>query len=280
MVLLTGQSVLFGKGESQVSWFSRLPHWLKSFFGQGRRRRRRPCDRRVRHALFVYPAAGAAQVESRRRLGAGKLSRAQRRQLLSSPAAGRCGTTAVPRATARCPRSRSSRRTSSSWPTDGRPAGRRASQPDGGRADSQGDRPPPVARGKGAHAASRKRSGTRSPTSIKRSSAAQARSTNIPTWGRRWYSPSSGSIGFTWPASATRGLPPARRQARAAHQGPLAGRRPARRRHDHRRRAADAQIQERACISTWAARTPAAVPKTFGSSTCVPATGCSWPATA
>ena len=34
-------------------------------------------------------------------------------------------------------------------------------------------------------------------------------------------------------------LPPPRRPARTAHQGPLAGRRPARRRHDHGRRAAD-----------------------------------------
>ena len=41
-------------------------------------------------------------------------------------------------------------------------------------------------------------------------------------------------------------LPAPRRPARAAHQGPLAGRRPARGRHDHRRGAAHPQVQERA----------------------------------
>ena len=40
-------------------------------------------------------------------------------------------------------------------------------------------------------------------------------------------------------------LPPPRRPARAADQGPLAGRRPARGRHDHRRGAAEPQVQER-----------------------------------
>ena len=40
-------------------------------------------------------------------------------------------------------------------------------------------------------------------------------------------------------------LPAPRRPARAAHQGPLAGRRPARRRHDHRRKSCQPQVQER-----------------------------------
>ena len=69
-------------------------------------------------------------------------------------------------------------------------------------------------------------------------------------------------------------LPPARRPARTAHQGPLPGRRPARCRHDHGRGAADAQVQERACISTWAARMPAAAPRRSGCSTSGRATGC------
>ena len=48
-------------------------------------------------------------------------------------------------------------------------------------------------------AGSRKRSETPSPKSIKRSWAARARSTSTPTWGRPWSSPSSGSIGCSWP---------------------------------------------------------------------------------
>jgi protein phosphatase len=35
MVLLSGKSVLLGKGKPEVSWFSRLPGWLKRFLGQG-----------------------------------------------------------------------------------------------------------------------------------------------------------------------------------------------------------------------------------------------------
>ena len=35
MVPLSGKSVLLRKGEPEVSWFSRLPHWLKRLFGQG-----------------------------------------------------------------------------------------------------------------------------------------------------------------------------------------------------------------------------------------------------
>lgn len=35
MVLLTSKTVLFGKGESGVSWFSRLPNWLRRLVGQG-----------------------------------------------------------------------------------------------------------------------------------------------------------------------------------------------------------------------------------------------------
>ena len=68
-------------------------------------------------------------------------------------------------------------------------------------------------------------------------------------------------------------------QLRATHQGPLAGRRPGRGRHDHQGRAAEPQVQESSSTCTWAARTRGAAPRTSGCSTSRRATGSCSPAT-
>ena len=274
MVPLSGKSVLLEKGEPQVSWFSRLPHWLKRLFGQG-------------HADDDDPATEEFATLSSFTLLPGQLKL-------------RVGVVSV--------RGNYREHNEDNFFVPGR----RSVRHDSG-SESNSEMPALtlepsnlfiVADGMGGQQAGEQASlmavelipraiARRLPPDEKEPEPHQGRD---PRRGRRRQSGDPGQLRSdprvfqhgndrrARPVSVRsrlRGghrrlarLSPARRPARTAHQGPLAGRRPARCRHDHRRRAADAQVQERACISTWAARTPAAVPRTSGSSTSVRATGC------
>ncbi len=169
------------------------------------------------------------------------------RTIISCPAGDRSGTTATPTARptmadddarALQPLHRGRRH--------GRPAGRRASQPDGRRAHPQGDHPPARARRQRAQPVKDgdpRRGGRGQPGDP----GQLRRGHRIHQHGDdRGAGPVPQRPGLRGRHRRLPRLPPPRGPARAADQGPLAGRRPARGRHDLRRGAADPQVQERA----------------------------------